>query len=250
MFNGREVVTVFRTAVARLVDLLYPPRCLICDADLPTDHGSPLCDDDERRVVVIDDPICDLCGRKMYAQATGELICGECRVQERHFDRAFSATMYNDVMKPLVHLYKYGMRQHLAKPLARWLIAFMRAHVDAASFDAIVPVPLHWRRYQYRGFNQAIELAQPVAREFDLPIITRVLRRVRHTLPQVDLSPEERVKNIEGAFVVRHPERIAGKRLLLVDDVYTTGATLNECARVLKRAGAAEVVGLTLTRPS
>jgi ComF family protein len=243
------MAAVLGAAVSRLVDLLYPGRCIACGADLAPDHAGPLCLEHERRVVVLEDPLCDLCGKKMFAQATGELICDECRERTPHFDRAVSATLYNDVMEPLVHRYKYGMRQHLAKPLARWLIAFMRRHVDADSFDAIVPVPLHWRRYQYRGFNQAIELARPISHELGLPMITRVLRRTRYTLPQVGLGPDERRQNIKGAFTVRQPERIKGKRLLLVDDVYTTGATLDECARTLKSAGAAEVVGLTLTRP-
>jgi ComF family protein len=141
------------------------------------------------------------------------------------------------------------MREYLAISFARWMGEFMREHVDAASLDAVVPVPLHWRRFHYRGFNQAVALARPLARQFSLPLISRVLRRTRHTVPQVELQPEERVKNIRGAFSVRQPARIKGLRLLLVDDVFTTGATLNECARVLKAAGAASVTAFTLTRP-
>jgi ComF family protein len=242
-------VSALTTVVARIGHLIYPRRCLECGKDLDGDEAGPLCADHHRAVVLLEDPFCERCGQKMFTAVTGELLCAECRTTTRHFDRAFSATAYNDVMKSLVHHYKYGMRQHLAVPLARWMVDFAHRQIDAESLDAIVPVPLHWRRFQYRGFNQAIALARPLAREFRLPIIRHVLRRKRHTLPQVQLGPEERLENIKGAFGIRKAERVEGKHLLLVDDVYTTGATINECARVLKGAGADSVVAFTLTRP-
>jgi len=242
-------VSVLSAIVSRLGELLYPRRCVVCGDDLEPGRRGPLCAEHGRRVVLVEDPFCERCGRKMFTAAASELLCAECRQSKPHFDRAFSATVYNDVMKPLVHVYKYGMRQYLARALAGWMIDFMHRHIDAASLDAIVSVPLHWRRFRYRGFNQAIALARPIRREFGLPIITHALRRTRNTVPQVHLGPRERLKNIKGAFGVRRAERIDGKRLLLVDDVYTTGATINECARVLKRAGAASVTAFTLTRP-
>jgi len=242
-------VSMLGAIISRLGELLYPRRCVVCGDDLELGQRGPLCDEHRRRVVLVEDPFCERCGQKMFTAAASELLCAECRQSKRHFDRAFSATVYNDVMQPLVHLYKYGMRQYLARVLARWMIDFMHRHIDAASLDAIVPVPLHWRRFRYRGFNQAIALARPIRREFGLPIITHVLRRTRHTVPQVNLGLKERLTNIKGAFGVRQAGRIEGKHLLLVDDVYTTGATINECARVLKRAGAASVTAFTLTRP-
>jgi ComF family protein len=193
--------------------------------------------------------MCERCGAKMFAQASGELICGECRTDTRHFDRAFSATVYNETMQALVHAYKYGMREYLARPLGRWMVDYAHRHIDVDTLDAIVPVPLHWRRFQYRSFNQAIALARALAREFGLPIVKRVLRRRRHTTPQVELGPQERRENIKNAFGVTQPERIEGQHVLLVDDVYTTGATINECARVLKAAGATSVIAFTLARP-
>ncbi len=242
-------MSVLGGIVSRLGDLLYPRRCLVCGEDLEPGPSGPLCREHRRAVVLIEDPFCERCGKKMFARATGELICDECRQTRRHFERAFSATLYNDTMKALVHRYKYDMRQYLAAPLAQWMIEFMHRHINAESLDAIVPVPLHWRRYHYRGFNQAIALARALAREFALPVVRHVLRRKRHTVPQVNLGPKERVKNIKDAFRVRKAERIAGKRLLLLDDVYTTGATINECARILNHAGAASVIAFTLTRP-
>lgn len=242
-------MSLLAPVAARLLDLLYPRRCLVCGADLEPGRDALLCDQHRREIILVEDPMCDRCGAKMFAQATGELLCDECRSSKRHFDRAFSATLYNDAMKALVHLYKYDMRQYLAAPFARWMIDFARRHINTIDLDAIVPVPLHWRRFQYRGFNQAVGLARPLSREFGLPVVKHVLQRRRHTVPQVELGPKERIENIKDAFRVRRAERIAGKRLLLIDDVYTTGATINECARVLRKAGAASVVAFTLTRP-
>ena len=242
-------MSVLGSVAARLLDMLYPRRCLVCGADLEPNERGPLCAEHRKQVIFVEDPMCERCGAKMFARATGELLCAECRSSEPHFDRAFSATIYNDAMKALVHRYKYGMRRYLAAVFGEWMIDFVHRHIDTAELDAIVPVPLHWRRFQYRSFNQAVALAQPLAREFGLPIVRHALRRRRHTRPQVELGPKERVENIKDAFRVRRAERIAGKRLLLVDDVYTTGATINECARVLAEAGAASVVAFTLTRP-
>jgi ComF family protein len=242
-------VSVLAEALARLSDLLYPRRCAVCDADLDPRAVDPLCSGHRREIVLTEGPFCDRCGKRMFAPAGDGLLCADCRETRRYFDRGFSATVYNDVMRALVHRFKYDMREYLAVSFARWMGEFMRSQVDVATLDAIVPVPLHWRRFHYRGFNQAVALARPLARQFSLPLISRVLRRTRHTVPQVQLQPEEREKNIRGAFHVRRPTRIEGLRLLLVDDVFTTGATLNECARVLKDAGAAAVTAFTLTRP-
>jgi ComF family protein len=242
-------VSVLAPLAARLLDLFYPRRCFVCGADLEPDGDALVCDEHRKQIILVEDPMCDRCGLKMFAQATGELLCDECRSTTRHFDRAFSATLYNEAMTALVHRYKYGMRQYLARPFARWMIDFARRHINTIDLDAIVPVPLHWRRFQYRGFNQAVALARPLSREFGLPVVKHVLRRRRHTVPQVELGPRERRQNIKDAFAVRPPGRVAGQRLLLVDDVYTTGATINECARVLREAGAASVIAFTLTRP-
>jgi len=230
-------------------DLLYPRRCLVCGQDLGNGDPGPLCATHRREITPVEEPFCERCGTKMFARATGELICNECRRTKRHFDRAFSATIYNDVMRSLVHRYKYRMRQYLHTSLAWWMIEFAHRYIDTQRIEAIIPVPLHWRRFQYRGFNQANALARPLAREFRRPIIKHVLQRRRNTVPQVSLKPKARATNILDAFRVRRPERIEGKHLLVLDDVYTTGATVNECARALKDAGAASVIAFTLTRP-
>jgi ComF family protein len=125
--------------------------------------------------------------------------------------------------------------------------ATLRLPDGIKGFDVVIPVPLHKQRLKERGFNQSLLLAREVARVFGLEVDYRSLKRIRPTRPQVDLKPDERKKNVKGAFDVKSPERVRGRRVLLVDDVFTTGATVSECARVLKKAGA-EVYVLTLAR--
>ena len=152
-------------------------------------------------------------------------------------------------MQELVHLYKYRMRNYLAAPLGALMLRFMPNYIDPRKIDLVVPVPLHWRRYLYRGFNQGYEMVRCFSREYSLKISRGNLRRIRYTTPQVGLPPEERKENILGAFKVLNAGEFMGKNILLVDDVFTTGATIDECARMLKEAGALNVTGFTLTQP-
>ncbi len=144
----------------------------------------------------------------------------------------------------MIHQFKYRPCRSLGHSLATWMadaVAELRVHV-------IMPVPLHRSRLHYRGFNQALLLARGVADRFSLPLCYDNLYRSRPTRPQVELSGMDRVRNVAGAFGLFRPLQVAGKSVLLVDDVFTTGATMNECARVLKEAGATEVKALTLAR--
>lgn len=170
--------------------------------------------------------------------------CGLCRRGLRGFDAAYSVAAYEGRLRELIHLFKYGGVRTLAKPLGEWLAGAMPRD---ERFDRIVPVPLHWRRRWRRGFNQSALLAQAVARRYALPV-TPVLGRIRATAVQAGLSHAGRRANVKGAFRVRGGFALEGQRVLLVDDVLTTGATAAACAAVLKQAGARYVAVLTLAR--
>jgi competence protein ComFC len=171
--------------------------------------------------------------------------CPLCRAGLRGFDAAYCFGSYEGTLRELVHLYKYGRIQTLSRPLADFLAAALPLD---ERFDAVTPVPLHWRKQWQRGFNQSELLAQAIARRRGVPVV-RALRRVRFTQTQAGLSNTERRKNVAAAFQRRRAARtLAGRRVLLVDDVMTTGATAAACARVLKQAGAAGVVLLTVAR--
>lgn len=148
-------------------------------------------------------------------------------------------------MAEAIQRFKYHGDIKLAAPLGRF---WEKIDFEDLFFEAIIPVPLHPNRLRERGFNQALLLGKILGRTINKKVFPRALRRIRNTIPQVQLDHGEREKNVRGAFVVREPQKILDKRLLLVDDVFTTGATVNECARVLKKSGAKEVFVLTLAR--
>ena len=170
--------------------------------------------------------------------------CALCRLGLRGFDAAYSFGAYEGVLRELIHLLKYGRVRSLAGPLGERLASALPLDQH---FDVVAPVPLHWRRRLARGFNQAALLARAVARRYAAPV-SRALKRRRRTSNQAGLSHAKRRANVSGAFVVRRPDRVRGRRVLLVDDVMTTGATASACAAALKRAGAAYVAVLTLAR--
>ena len=170
--------------------------------------------------------------------------CRLCRSGAIGFDGAYSFGSFEGTLRELIHQFKYGGMKPLAKPLAGFLAAALPREQQ---FDAVVPMPLHWRRQWERGFNQSELLARATARRCGIPML-RAVRRLRATKTQAGLSNAKRRENVSGAFRVRGRATVRGRRILLIDDVLTTGATAGACARALKRAGAKSVTVLTLAR--
>lgn len=171
-------------------------------------------------------------------------LCRMCRSGARGFDAVYCFGAYEGRLRELIHLLKYGKMAPLAAPLGEWIA---RAMPRDAVFDLIVPVPLHWRRRWDRGFNQSELLAAHVARRYGLRVVP-ALRRVRATASQAGLTSSRRRSNVSGAFEVKRKQAVEGRRILLVDDVLTTGATASACGTALKRAGARTVTLVTLAR--
>lgn len=161
-----------------------------------------------------------------------------------NFDAAYSFGSYEGPLRSLIHLFKYTKVESLAQPLSRCL---ERAMPREQRFDLIIAIPMHWRKRWERGFNQADLLARPLARRCELKLAGN-LQRKRYTKSQAALTETERQENLKDSFCVKNPEQLAGKRVLLVDDVFTTGATLRAAAGALKAAGVAHVSVLTLAR--
>lgn len=239
-----------RAASDNLLGLVFPSRCLICERPIDSSRRSPLCLEHFREIIPAEPPVCSKCGGKMFGESVESLVCEKCRSKTVYYDAGYSAYIYAAALRELIHLFKYAKRRYLQSFLGGLMLDYLREHAEMSQYNAIVPVPLHWWRYCWRGFNQAADLARPLSKQFRIPILKRSLRRVRYTRPQVGLSPDERKSNIRNAFKVSRPAKIAGKNLLLIDDVITSGATLNECARMLKGAGASGVTILTLAHPS
>jgi ComF family protein len=239
--------TVVHTASCALFSLIFPSDCRICGAPIDTVTRLPVCPDCLKSPQPLSaEFFCVRC-RTPFQNAfplDKRGLCGLCRHGLRGFDAAYCFGAYEGKLRDLIHLYKYGRLQTLARPLGDFMAAALPRD---ERFDAIVPVPLHWRRQWQRGFNQSERLALTLSRRTAIPVI-KALRRVHSTAMQAGLSNTARRLNVSTAFSCRRPDAVAGKRILLIDDVMTTGSTASACAAELKNAGAARVALLTVAR--
>ncbi len=228
------------------LDLVFPRYCAICGAPASAEYLY-LCWNCRARLPFITPPYCEICGQPAAAGA-GNFVCSRCRTDAPFFDRARSICRYQGAMGQLVRAFKYNAALWLRHDFHMLLRAGLAAHYPAQHVDAIVFVPLHALRERRRAFNQAQILGEGLAhRSPALPVIS-ALRRMRPTDTQTHLTAARRIANVKGVFQVRRRVNVQGLSLLLLDDVMTTGATVNECARALKQAGAARVYVLTLAR--
>jgi ComF family protein len=228
------------------VSLLYPPICTICGRSLPA--GKYLCDQCETKAVRIVAPFCDKCSEPFEGSITGTFSCANCAHRTIYFDAAVAAYRGRGIVRQIIHEFKYGHQIHLRHLVARWLNAALDdERLRGRRFDIIVPVPLHPARQRERGFNQAGLLAELLSAQTSIPS-KPILERIRYTTTQTALDRSERMENLHNAFRLRKNADVRGLRVLLVDDVLTTGSTLSECARVLKRGGALSVHAATAAR--
>lgn len=234
--------------LAGIADLLFPPRCPVCGILLTERTATPFCPPCRAGIRFIGSPLCPRCGLPFPTPEGGDHLCGSCLAREPAYAIARSMAYYEGSLLTAIHLFKYRGKTGIGEALGRMLADYSGTLWNVGAFTLVVPVPLHRRRLRSRGFNQAGILAREVAARFALPLDLMTLRRVVPTTPQVNLGREARLANVRGAFAVGRPERVAGQRILLVDDVYTTGGTLAECAETLLRAGADAVALLTLAR--
>jgi ComF family protein len=231
-----------------LVDFVYPPVCGICSSAMARSDSGNICRECRDRIAYIRPPFCSRCGRAFAHEQEFEHLCGDCITREPCFRKARSVGQYRGVLRTALHGFKYRLHRRLARTLG--VIMTERLHALAAEwrYDLILPVPLHPRRLRSRGFNQALCLAAVLARQVRAPLDRFTLRRVRWTASQVGLTARERAANVRDAFAVARPEALRDKCVLLIDDIYTSGSTVNECSRMIIRAGAEAVDVLTLAR--
>lgn len=235
-----------RAACGELTDLVLPPACPVCRARLGSAGG--LCADCWQGVRFLERPWCERLGTPLPIDLGPGILSAAAVADPPAFARARSAVSYEGPVPDLVHALKYSDRTDLAPMLGAWMAR--AAHELVADADMLIPVPLHWKRLAGRRFNQAALLAHEVGRLTGLPVATRLLLRTRRTPQQVGLGRTERERNMRGAFGVPAGKRadLAGRRPILIDDVLTTGATLEAATRALLAAGASAVDVLTLAR--
>ena len=247
----------FARLLAGFRDLLVPPGCLICRAD--TGSAVPGPEGESQRPAGIcpacwagfpglPEARCAVCGRPFQTGLEGAWVCANCLISPPAFDQATAGGLFSGSLRLAIHAFKYERVFGLARPLAGFMAERLALPFYPPEADLILPVPLHRRRLRQRGFNQALLLARALYAPWRSRLHPDLLRRIRWTEPQINLTGDDRRRNVRRAFAVPRPEKVEGRRVLLVDDVFTTGATVNECARVLKRAGAESVHVLTLAR--
>jgi len=229
------------------LDMLYPRMCVGCGQRVDPEPGH-FCWDCRTTVLYVQPPYCSICGDPVEGRVDGSFVCYACSESTPLFDRARSAVRYRGVIQDALRAFKYRDGLWMRKDLVRILAACVAAHYDMDEIDAVTFVPLYPARHRQRGYNQAEVLAGLLARTIGKPLLKHCLARIKPTPTQTHLTARERATNVRGAFRTRWLNRLKGRRVLLVDDVMTTGATVNECSRVLKAGGAARVVVATVAR--
>jgi ComF family protein len=229
--------------------LLFPPRCACCDLDLGDSADDLLlCGGCQETLGPPSWNFCRRCGAAAVPGEPPPASCPRCEGQRFHFDAAVSLGQYRGGLRPVVLKMKHRRGETLAAALAELLVRRRRTDLAAFQPDLVLPVPMHWWRRLGRGFNSPDVLAQILARALGVPWAADLLGRKRNTLPQMRLAPSARFKNLHGALRLKQSAAIAGRRILLVDDILTTGATCSEAAGVLKEAHAAWVGVAVLAR--
>ncbi|MEW6349929.1 MAG: ComF family protein [Thermodesulfobacteriota bacterium] len=268
-----------------VLGVVFPQYCDFCNGPLDDDPSIPLCNECQAGIERIPEPVCDRCGLPLPpVRAFTQLdrgpdgVCVEVRAEEEAagttpvppeqsdqsvygparatcpacilapppYHRAGFSVVYAGLVKEGVARFKYNGRLHLRRSLSELLLEGFGARYSPMDFDFVVPVPVHWKKLRTRGFNPALLLASDLASRIRLPLHRRVLLKTRHTKAQVGLSRAERIRNLAGSFGVSDARQVSGRRILLVDDVSTTGTTIREAATVLTSAGAARVDVLAL----
>lgn len=230
-----------------LLDFLFPPLCHICRSFI-TDAGQiHICPSCREQLPLVMSPCCTVCGVP-FAGAGSNHICGRCLKDPPCFDAACSQLLYEGAARDLLHRFKYQYKTHLRRPLALLALEGLTGIIQRQQPDMIVPVPLHRSRLRSRGFNQAVLLGSVFSTRLALPMLVDGLVRIRWTEPQIELSADQRRSNVKGAFSCARSADINGKRVLLLDDVMTTGSTVDECAKELKKSGASYILVATVAR--
>ena len=224
---------------------VFPLQCQLCSSVLPSQNPTGICPSCQKTLRFIPAPHCRGCGRTVVTHAEK---CERCLVETFHFDRAFACVFYESEIKNLLHCFKFARKKFLGRFFSEAMIKFAARHVPPASWDLAVPVPIDGFRKNERGFDQAKLLSLGLARKFFKPHESGALRCATHNRPQAFLGKKERRANARGRFFVPDPSKVAGRRILLIDDILTTGQTFSACAKALKAAGARAVTALAFAR--
>ncbi len=240
------IANLLRQTGEAFLTLLYPPHCTVCSVDL--ERGEYLCAACKAKATAIKAPFCKICSQPFHGAIEQEFTCPNCAHRSFHFEYAVTCHQSRGIIRELLIRFKYQDEFYLRHPLGAWLAEGLAdSRIAGEKFDYFVPVPLHPTRERERHFNQARALAKILEKQTGTPLLD-CLKRVRKTPTQTRFDRAERMENLLNAFKMRNITSVQGKHLVLIDDVFTTGSTVDECARVLKNSGASSVRVLTVAR--
>lgn len=237
-----------------VLNLIFPLDCRICEKPIRESKGYSICENCFKTIELIDKPYCVKCGKPFLISTDlfkqdREILCADCKRKKYSFEFARSVGIYHKVLKECIYLFKYYGEKKLAEPFGELLIDYLVKNQEfKKKIDLIIPVPLHNNDLKKRGFNQSVLLSRIIGNHFSIPVKEEVLIKKKLTSSQVNLSKKEREKNILKAFSVDRPEEIKGVNILILDDIFTTGSTVEECAKELKKAKAKNIFILALAR--
>ena len=232
----------FRSTVFQF---FLPPQCPCCER-FSEEGKQGFCSNCLSQVRWIEPPFCSICGIPFISREVETHPCGACVTHRKYFTIARALGEFEGSLQEAIHRWKYEGKTYLTPFFADWMAEGLNRHWEPGSLDLLIPVPLHTRRLRERGFNQSLLLVRELSRRTGIPYRKSILQKKKSTIPQVNLSGVEREKELRGTFHVIGKEELSGLSVLLIDDVYTTGATVNECSKVLLRGGAKRVDVLTL----
>jgi ComF family protein len=240
--------------IQAFIDLIYPRRCVVCRTfirreNIQNDSAPDIfCITCFSNLKKITSPLCPFCGRPYESKADEDHVCEDCLTRPSHYTFICAPYLYEGVAMETIHRFKYQAKSFIAKAVGPLLAAYAQQQIGWMSSAIVMPIPLHPKRLRERGFNQSLLLAKHVSKAFNAKLDFLSLRRVKYTLPQTGLGENERKRNVRAAFKVVSPAMVKGKSILLVDDVATTGSTLNAAARALQKSGCNDVTCLVLAR--
>ncbi|MCB9479815.1 MAG: ComF family protein [Deltaproteobacteria bacterium] len=237
-----------RSVGEAILDAILPPSCMLCAKLLPAGAAHGLCADCRDGLVDIHPPLCRRCGMPfLQGEITRE--CGDCSREKPAYDMLRAPYLYTGALRRAILQFKFERQTAYTRGLAGLLATVHGLGIDLDDYDLAMPVPLHRMRLRRRGYNQALLLGRRLLARVDLPLRHDVLARVKNTTPQPGLSMRQRRLNVKDAFQVLRPDAVVGRKVLLIDDIVTTGATMDACAKALKAAGAERVDGIAVARP-
>lgn len=239
---------IFVEALNDLSKIIFPPQCPGCSEILHPFDGQIFCRACNDKINFIKGGICTICGTTFPDSPAENHLCGECLEKKPYFSYARAVFSYENIILNAIHRFKYKRNMSIGEIMSFLMADFSFPDIEFTDYSLIIPVPLHIKRLRERGFNQSLILANAMGEKRQIPVNFSLLKRRKFTTTQASSNRKERKQNIKGAFEVSDENKIKGRNIILIDDVYTTGATVNECAKTLIKAGAKKISALTLAR--